>query len=236
MSAQKKSKKSTKPKRSALQSAGAKFVDELGSRAIESLKSKLGLNTELHVVDVSSGATSLGTTLAQLQGAITVPQGNTNQTRLGDSFRVVDYIQNLSFRSNGTTSATAVCRVIGVANRHNAPATTPAPGVILQDPTDVLSPMYAEFADSGLEVIFDWTDVVSAQSLQIDVDAVKYKKYHWRPSDFHVSYTQGDTTGVQADLVQGGMYVYAMYGLPSNGTITAVPRVTITSRLTFVDN
>jgi len=227
--------KSKNPPKSELQKAGAALIDQLGKRGIDALKAKLGLNTELHVVDVAASSATLGTTLAQIQGAITVAQGNTNTTRVGDSFRCVSYEQRVAAWSQATTAATTLVRFIAVANRSNAPATSPSVGVILQDPTDVLSPYDASFPDSGLQIVFDQTVTVTAQTKQIDSDAVVFFKKVWRPQDFHVVYTQGDTTGVQADLIQGGIYVYAMYGLPSQAAVAA-PKWNLTSRVTFVDN
>jgi hypothetical protein len=230
-----KSKKKSATKHSPLQAAGAKFVDALGSRAIDALKSKLGLNTELHCVDVSAGSATLGTTLAQIQGAITIAQGTSNTTRVGDSVRVVSYEQRLAAWSQATTAGSCLVRFIGVANRNNAPATSPSVGIILQDPTDPLSPYDASFAQSGLEIIFDKTITVSGQVKNTDKNAIVASRQIWHPQDYHITFTQADTTGVQADLVAGGMYVYAMYGLPSQAMVAA-PKYNITSRVTFVDN
>lgn len=223
------SKKSAK--KSPLQQAGAKFVDELGRAGITRLKEKLGLNTELHCLDVASGVAVLATTLAQLQGAITVPQGATDTTRVGDSIRIVSWEQFLIASTQATTATPTIVRFIGVANRHNAPATTPT--TILKDTTDVMSPLHPQFSQSGLELVFDKSIVLGAGSAQSD--GCQLFEKHWRPSDFHMIWTQGDTTGVQADLVAGGTYVFGMYNATA-GAAVAAPKYSITSRLTFVDN
>jgi len=233
-SAAKGSSKLPKQQQSSLQRAGSVFVDELGKSAINKLKAKLGLNTELHVVDVPSGSSVLGATLGQIQGAITVPQGTTNATRVGDSIRVVSWEQYISVRQNTTNATPQRARFIGFYNRHNAPATSPVAATqILADATDANSPIAAEFAQAGYQLVFDEVvDLAAGTGLTLGVQG-SFRKI-WRPQDVHMTWTQGDTTGVQANLVEGGLYVYAFR--QDLGTALAAPTYYITSRLTFVDN
>lgn len=229
--------KAGKPKnipKSALQTAGGRFVDELGKAAIAKLKAKLGLNTELHTVDVAAGGTALSTSLSQIQGAITVPQGTTNASRVGNSLRVVLYEQSLRAFASATTAFPFKVRFMVVTARTDSPSVSPSPSAILQFPSDIGSPLYSDIAAHGYQVIFDRTaqlsTVASGQS-----DGIATMNFAWRPREFHMTWTLGDTTGVQANLEAGGIYVFAMYG-DVNGAIVGVPNYVLTSRLQFVDN
>ncbi len=226
-------KKLPKPVQSSLARAGSVFVDELGKSAINKLKQKLGLNTEVHSVYVASGSGTMGTTLAAIQGAITVPQGATNYQRVGESLRVVTYEQYIRVWQDVSNTRNQVVRLICVYNRNNLPSTTPAASAILEDPVDPMSPINHEFYDQGFQLVFDEKILLSPGTSFTEGAAALYQKI-WRPENVHMTWLAGDTTGVQANLTQGGIYVYALYEDLTTGI--APPRFRITSRLTFVDN
>ncbi len=222
-----KPRKAAKKSRSPLQIAGGKFVDELGERAINALKVKLGLNTEEKYKDTLTGPTAMTATASTTAGNTNpvIAQGSTTNTRNGAGIRITSVEYRFTFyTAASTTQANSIrlicCRTIGAA----AIAATD----LLQVSTDFTSPINNDFFSVG-EILMDKVIQLGGQTTSnssADIIGVI------RRPNMHMIWTDADTTGAASNVIEGRMYWYVYY----NGSSGTPPLCQNTVRYNFVDN
>jgi len=217
-----KKKGAQKPKRTELQKAVASAIEHLGKRGILALQSRLGLNTELKYVD-TAGTTTVTATLTSRIASPTIAQGLTALTRTGSSIRVVDCELRINAAS---ASATAYTQIRVIVTRF-LEASAPATSAILQSTTDFSSPLNHLFKANGLQLLDDFVIVVGTGT----VDGVTSIVKHYKNDNWHMQWTDADTTGAPANLVSGGIYVH-WYA----DQISVAPIMNSTMRIRYVDN
>jgi hypothetical protein len=209
-------------RKSPLQKAGAQFIDHLGRAAVERLKGKLGLNTELHQFNDGVGSTGFTTSCLHYMGPPIIPQGTTNSTRVGASIRVTRMRIAIGLAPAATQASSCVCRVIGIVRRlYNGVDLTPAQ--LQSVPSNVLSAQAPDFPRLGGQILFDKSITVGVSTS--DVGSTSFV-HEFEPRDYHMLWDEADTTGANANLIQGEVAIFAYQGL-NDGTIVAAPTITI---------
>lgn len=215
--------KSRKGEKSAWKTHGGALFDHLSKRALTSLKSQLGLNTEDKFVD-TAGTTTATTTLTSRIASPTIPQGLTASTRSGSSIRITKAQLRINIQS-GDAALPVLVRVI--VTRFRQPS-APATSAILQTTTDFSSHLNHHFTANGLELLMD--KVYTVGSKTSDTGSIYINKTFTNPN-WHMIWADSDTTGVPADLLEGAIYVHWY------ADQTAFPPIfNSTMRMTYVDN
>lgn len=220
------------PQRTPLQVAGHHFVDALGSRAIEALKGKLGLNTEVKYADYV-GSLTTNTALAQLCNATStpIPQSLTDNGRQGASVRVTR--THIRFQiQNGAANAspfTAV-RVIGVMFDPSV-ATNWSISDVLESTGDILSD-YTHDPTYASRVVYDRTYTLGATSNGADPNQY-FDSFSDESQGYHLLWVTSDTAGTYSNSI-GNQIVF--YALTNGATASNLPTVTVYQRVEFVDN
>jgi len=206
------------PPRSALQNAGAKFYDELGNRALATLKKRLGLNTENHRFydTVSPSALPASTSgLTQIASPPIIPQGNTNSTRVGDSIRVEKMIWRLGVSTTtGATSATRA-RFICVYRKLSQGAGMSGfvtAAQILNQVQAFDGPYSPNLASDGITVLWDKTIDLGLYSSDICTHTLMIPV-----PGHHMKWTAADTTGALANLCESEVTLWAFYDNATGG-------------------
>jgi hypothetical protein len=192
--------------------------------ALTALKRKLGLNTETKYVDVAGTTTATGT-LATRIASPTIPQGATVGGRNGAGVRVTKVEQRINIEA--ATAATKGCnvRIITVRHKHSG---TPAVADVLQVTTDFSSPIHNNIVANHIEVISDQTYTVGTSTSE---NATVLVANTFSRANWQMEWTDADTTGVPADLINGGIVTMWMID-----NVTTAPVFTSTNRVWFVDN
>ncbi len=177
------------------------MFDNVSSKALIALKSRLGLNTELKFSDNLQTGVTLSTTLTNRCSAPTISQGSSSSQRNGKGVRMTRYLNRFSLASTSTTTPTRV-RVLVVANEDAGVA---AVGEILQDTTNVLSPLNSDIDQYNHFVIYDRSYVVGVTT---SPNAIVNDEFEWTPDNHHLEWSSSDTTGLPANMLQGNITVY----------------------------
>jgi len=214
---------------------------EIGGRAgISKLRKALGLNTEDHQFFDNTGAGAIPGVGAGWATAGTcglppvIPQGATNQTRVGDSVRVTRMhwrvgIQSGTAQANGTR-----VRVVGVRRKFSEGAGMTASiqnTQVFANNALLDSQFSPNMKNDGVSVFFDRTfnlGMFSAEPIGQTFDVVL--------EDFHMRWTQADTTGVLANLCEGEVGLWIAYDSNLTGVLAAPPAYNVTRVTEFVDN
>jgi len=212
-----------KPKRSARRTPTTTIASLLQGAALGYLKRRLGLNTEQKYVD-TSGTTTATATLVNRIASPTIAQGLTVNTRQGASIRVTRTDVRISITPVATGLSSCI-RVICVRYTDDA---SPGAADILQTTTEMTSPLHNNFHEKGLQLLHDQVYPVGTTTSPGGT-AIEFSCS--RAND-HMVWTNTDTTGVQANLVSGGITVWWM--MDSN--FTTAPIIASTMRTWFVDN
>lgn len=241
MSSNQKRSNKAKPKRSPLQVAGASFVDQLGKAAVEKLKNKLGLNTEVKSIDYSTTAT-LTNTLANIcnESSNPIAQGVTDSTREGSTCRLVRYeLNGCVLNGAANLSTDTMVRIVGVrigpvAGNYVSNATTfrsvLANGTATGFP-EALSPVtIAENQEVKNTVIFDEMFALGPTGT---FPTCQFFRRDLHPNELHLEWIASDTAGTNANAI--GEHI-AFYACASTATASNFPRVALSQRVYYVDN
>jgi hypothetical protein len=205
------------------QAHGGAALTHLGAGALAALKSKLGLNTEDKFVDTGAATTVTTTATARLTNAV-IPQGLTVNTREGASVRVSSLEYRLNFQAAAAGTPCTI-RLLVVRDRDSG---NNSAANVLQTPSDFNSAINNNFTALGLEMLCEeYINVGAPGAENADVTWVKTIT---RP-DMHLRWTNADTTGSVANLVQGQV---ALYWLASQAGTP--PTASGNSRTWYVDN
>jgi len=96
-------------KRAAAHPATQSIVSAMSAGAVVLLKKKLGLNTEKHWLDTLETNVATASTASVMANPMVIPQGDTVNTRNGNTVRMTSLV--LKGRIQANTAATAGCLV-----------------------------------------------------------------------------------------------------------------------------
>lgn len=214
-------------KRSPLQAAGAKFVDELSSRAVTALKSKLGLNTEENYIDANLSTTAT-TTMASRLTFPSIPQGNGVSTRIGRSVRITRIELRLQVAAAATATTGNTTRVICTRNTNAGVAIA---AQTLASTTVISSPIVVDTVthDNGVYIMDDFTIETAAPAGGI---STAWYQHTYRSVDWHLTWPSSDTAGTPAATDCGVFNIFWMV----DAIATAAPIYTGSVRVWYVDN
>jgi len=214
-----------RPVRRAGTSYGTMAVNAIKGWALTKLKQKLGLNTEEKFVDVNSTTTATST-LTQRIAFATVPQGLTDETRVGNGYRITRVHTTLHITAASAATLPAIVRVIQVRNRASgAPINTR----ILEDTTRSTSPYNSEMKALNIDVLYDRTVLVNPKTAGGCSAVLEWT--HQAAND-QVVYPTTDTTGLPADVTSGAIATFWMLA----NSFDVAPVFEGTSRYYYVDN
>lgn len=212
-------------KRARPTSYGTLAVNAIKGWALTKLKQKLGLNTEEKFVDVN-GTTTATSTLTQRIAFCTVPQGITDETRIGNGFRITRVHTCIHITAASAQTLPTVVRIIQVRNKASA---APLVARILEDTTRSTSPYNSEMSALNIEVLYDRSVTITPKSGGGSSAVVEWT--HQRAND-QVVYPTSDTTGLPADVTSGAIATFWMLDL----NFDVSPVFQATSRYYYVDN
>jgi len=218
-----------------------KLVDIGGRSGIEGLKKRLGLNTEDHIFQdattlavipgVGAGWAAAGTAGAPP----IIPQGNTNQTRVGDSIRVTRMYWRVGITSNVLQTVGTRVRVVGTVRRYSEGAgmSSAVPNTSVFTSTGLLDSQFSpNMKNDGIRVFYDRTVTIAAPG----VDNVGHT-LEIELNDIHMRWTQADSSGVLANLCENEMTLWISYDSNASGGLGAdSPQYNVTRTTEFVDN
>lgn len=223
------------------QSLASKVVSAVSGYALTKLKDKLGLNTEKHFwqVATTTGSATFATTLAMAGGgtistqAANMPQGDGEGNRQGNTVRIVRYSANGYIVNGVANTARTTARVI-IVNWGKVPYDGFNGNVndILENTGDVNS--YYKFNPSFKHtILYDKQFFLGPTAGSPETDQTVRFNFDYYPMNHHYSYTDSDTTGVIANVVQGFI---AAYIICSTFTASNAPTISACQRLEWVDN
>lgn len=216
-------------------SVAQQVMSALTGAALNRLKSKLGLNTELKFVDTPTASYMLTNTLSAWLALTTtaIPQGDGVSQRNGAGFRLVRYfLKGSLYNSPGNTLAGRV-RIIWVNWGKNAAGLASS---VLQVSTDINSPLNTDPL-VPFKVISDkmhYVGVEPSGGLQSGAIPVYQEiDFDYQPLSHHVRWTDSDTAGGPANLIEGQI---AMYVIADAFSVGAPPYIKVYQRIQYVDN
>jgi hypothetical protein len=208
----------------------------LTGAALNRLKSKLGLNTELKFVDTPTTTFVLSSAGLVPYAAVTttpIPQGDSVNQRNGAGFRLTRFHVKGCLYNDTANTIPARVRVIWVNWGKN---TAGAASTILQIPTDINSAINTDPA-VPFKVVSDkmyHVGVQPAGGLQSGaIPAYQEMDFLYEPLSHHVRWTDADTIGGPLNMIEGQFAQYVMCDAFSVGT---PPFIKQYQRIEFVDN
>jgi hypothetical protein len=239
--APKQNQKKAKAKRTPLQVASASFVDQLGKAAVDKLKTKLGLNTEVKSIDYSTSA-ALTSTLAMLttESSNPITQGDSDSQREGSTCRVTRFdIRGCVVNGAANLDPNTMVRIVGVRF-------TPVPGNFVSNATAFAS-VLANGGAGGFPELLSPTTLRQDQSYKNTVifdesfalgptgtfPTGQFFRKDYHPDDLHLEWIASDTAGTLTNAI--GEHI-VFYGLASQATASNFPVVKLSQRVYYVDN
>lgn len=219
-------------------------IKHLSRTALLALKSKLGMNAETKYRDTATTGFTVGALDALQQSQFNncqtaIAQGLTAQQRSGDSVRMTRMLLHGQLVAASTASRQVQVRVI-IVNCGKVPASIVTSADILQDPTDVNSPLTDDPVNT-IKVLVDRTIQVGSNAAAVPLgnsaQPIQPFEFNYTPLDHHIRWTAADTTGTQANCIEGNIQVWMMAS--SIGGVAAAastPTLSLWNRVEFVDN
>jgi len=204
------------------------------SRAIRALREKLGLNTETKFFDddTSGFTAALSASWTTVMTTPVIAQGATITTRNGASIRVTRELMRFVIQPGSTTTLNGIVRVVAIRQRSVGPVFSQITAAQTFDGAiSAISMTSGNLFDQDVEVVYDRVfamDSTTATGWQ----AVAHDEVECIPEDFHLTWTAGDTTGANANLIAGAITWFAC----TLGFGTANPQISMRRRYEFVDN
>lgn len=219
-------------------------IKHLSRTALLALKSKLGMNAETKYVDAATTGFTVGA-LDDLQQSqfnncqTAIAQGLTAQQRSGDSCRMTRFLLHGQLVASSAASRQVQVRVM-IVNCGKVPASLVTAADLLQDPTDVNSPLTDDPVNT-VKVLLDRTVQVGTNapstSLGNSAAPIQPFEFNYTPLDHHIRWTAADTAGTQANCIEGNIQVWMMSssigGIPLP---SSTPTLSLWNRVEFVDN
>lgn len=196
----------------------------VGTMTVPVLKKALGIRPpEVKVFDTLQIA-NIGTTATSMLNPSTVPQGLTNQTRLGRAITVKRFQVHLTLIPDPSATDPGLIRVIYFLQKYpNSNLLTSAE--ILQTNTALDS--FYQFDSSGYRILYD-----KVFSFAVNDPKNQYVKMNLPCRGELIEWTEGDTLGNQNNLTQGYIRGLIMY----NGFGAFAPSYNLWQRLTYTDS
>jgi len=215
-------------KRKPKSSFASAAISAISGFALKKLKNRLGLNTESKYLDTTVASTAIDTTFTGISTALTIPQGNTTNTRSGNNCRMTCYNMRLSLKQNSAATVGCRVRLIGyVQPRMQTAGAIFNANDILEDHTASLDTPY-DMNTNGYNIIYDKTFDLPAPTSE---GANKTITFIYKPLAHEVEWNDADTTGSAANLLRGNLrFLIADDAAASHPTYSAYTRVK------FVDN
>lgn len=223
----KRGKKGTTAQSSPWRKAAGDAVGKMGQAAIERLKERLGLNTEVKQFFDNYPSTALTASFAAKLDVPAIAEGTTDLTRNGSSIRVTRTSIRGVVRPNATDTSARLVRVVAVYNPW--PNGTPTAIAQLFNNTGAIDSVYSADLDAtDIVVIYDQTFNVGPA-----IQALSNHAIHIEDSrlEHHMVWKSSDTAGTSSNLLQGGISVFAIEDAGANFATIELHRVT-----EFVDN
>lgn len=200
----------------------------LGTKGLNSLKKKLGLNTEGKYWDLTATKTSSATFTSFLTPTSGIAQGITPITRVGSGLRITHWNVKGYVQSNATLATSSQVRIV-VAYQADADQGLLTAAELFQVPGNLNTPYNHNL--QGVRILKDKTIVLNPQ---FSTDSVIHRfNFKINPSytEGHVKWTDADTTGADANLIQGGFYTFII-----TDVVATFPTYSYYSRTHYVDN
>lgn len=220
-------------------------IKHISRTALLALKSKLGMNAETKYRDSATTGFTVGaldalqqTQFNNCQAAIA--QGLTAQQRSGDSVRMTRMLLHGQLVAPSGATKVTQNRII-VINCGKVPASIVTSADILQDPTDVNSPLTDDPVNT-IKVILDRTIHVGPNAVTGLVvpggstGPIQPFEFNLTPLDHHIRWTAADTAGTQANCIEGNVQVWMLTSSIGGGTGGMAPTLSLWNRVEFVDN
>lgn len=203
-----------------------KSMSLAGKAGIKYLRSRLGLNTESKWLDTLQSGLTLSGTAQLLTNATVIPEGDTANTRNGDSVRLTHYKTKFLISANTSQTVTYQVRVIFWHQPVALQGTQLTASQILQDSSDILSPYNMD--TEGYKVLYDKTFMLLPQNVG---KGMIYGEFHYAPTDHHLKWITADTGGLFTNLTHG-----VIRGMVYSTGASNFPVLTSYTRINYVDN
>lgn len=198
--------------------------------AVKYIKKSLGLNTECKYLDLAEAVgTATSTTMTQTAGVMTpIPQGDNTNSRQGNSVRLTSMYSTFTFRAHSSSVASSRVRLVCVYQpKLNTAGAILANTDLFTDTTVNIETPYS-MNTVGYKILMDKTFEISSVGQS---GSTKTIRYHYQPLSHHIEWTDADTTGVAANLLQGYIRYFVC---TDNGTHP--PTYSSYTRIKWVDN
>jgi len=202
----------------------------MSAGAVVLLKKKLGLNTEKHWLDTLETNVATASTASVMANPMVIPQGDTVNTRNGNTVRMTSLV--LKGRIQANTAATAGCLVRVLVVKYNyIHGTTVGVGNVLDQTARITSPYnMGDSATSGnYSVLYDRTFKISVSGQENDTVMFAFT---YRPTNHHIKWESSDTTGALSSMINGQVRGIIM----TSETGANPPNYWADWRVKFVDN
>jgi len=225
-------KKAYRPRRrpSAPKSLTSYAISAIKGYALKKLKSKLGINTEHKYLDLAEAiGTATSTTMSATAGVMTpIPQGDGTNARQGNSVRLTSMNSTFTFRAHSSSVAASRVRLVCIMqSKLNSAGSFLTNTDLFTDTTVNIETPYS-MNSVGYTVLYDKTFEIASVG---NSGSTREINYHYTPLSHHIEWTDADTTGVAANLLQG--YI-RWYVCTDNGTHP--PTYSSYTRIKWVDN
>lgn len=212
------------------QSLGSTALSMLKGYALAKLKSRLGLNTEKHWLDTIETNTATSSTMGTMSYPLTIPIGDTVNTRTGSTCRLVSYNCRIRVQANTAATAPTFVRVMFVSFKDTR-GTSYGASTFLDNNQRITSlyNMGDAVSSVGYKVLLDQTFPIGNSDAD---NAQKLINFVYKPLNHHLKWDSADTTGVAADLLTGFVRGYIM----TSETGANTPNYWADHRVKWVDN
>jgi len=155
----------------------------------------------------------------------TIPQSAAVGGRNGAGIRVTKVEQRINVEASVGATKGCNIRVITVRHKHSG---LPAVADVLQVTTDISSPIHNNIVANHIELISDQTytlGTVTSENSTLLIENT-FSRANWQ-----MEWTDADTTGATANLINGAIVTMWMCD-----QVSTAPIFTSTNRVWFVDN
>jgi len=213
----------------------------LGKRGIESLKRKLGLNTETKTIGFASSTATTNTLGAPLNILSNpIAQGTTDSTREGSTCRVTRLsIRGVVFNGAANLLANTMTRVLIVRFPKlvgsQYVAATAVSSVLFNGGVSGTSELLSQYQNHEDQVykntvLFDRTFVFGATGTYPTCQPFEFD---WSPGNLHLEWTAADSAGTFSNSI-GDMVI--MFIMSNTATASNFPVVNWSQKVDYVDN
>jgi len=206
------------------------FAEPSAQLATAYLKKALGLNTETKWVDTVETNTGTNSSAQALANPLLIPQGDTANSRNGDSVRLTSYTCRLRIMANTAATTPTFVRIIFVKFKDSR-GEQPGASQFLDSASRITSfyNMGDTILSTGYTILFDKTIPINISSSD---DSTKMVTFNYKPLQHHLKWLATDTSGAITNLMDGYVRGYIMTSETGSNT----PNYWADHRVKFVDN